>query len=279
MTRLFIFAGEKSGDLHGYHLIQSLNRHLSGCMITSVAGPEMRSLNTNVLMPMEEFEVMGFSDVLCSFGKIIKQFRQVRHAILESNPDAVIFIDYPGFNLRMAKSLRKHGYRGKLIQYIAPTFWAWGRSRVRQMTETLDLLLTIYPFENKTFENSKLNVRYVGNPVQESIRDHHYNKQWAEILGIRDLSHLIALFPGSRSSEVRRNLPIQLGAAELYKKAHPEASFAISCAHHDIMPMMHEILKTSHLHFHNILCPLFILAQDIDNALFLSQCVGILNGL
>ncbi len=248
MTKLFIFAGEKSGDLHGYHLIQSLNRHMPGCAITSVAGPEMRSLNTAVAMPMEEFEVMGFSDVICSFRKIIRQFRQIRDTILASNPDAVIFIDYPGFNLRMAKHLRKRGYKGKLIQYIAPTFWAWGRSRVRHMIQTLDLLLTIYPFENKTFENTPLNVKYVGNPVQESIRHHRYHEQWAEILGIRDTKNLIALFPGSRRSEVRRNLPLQLQAAALYKKENPDACFAISCAHPEIMPMMQEILETNPLH-------------------------------
>lgn len=244
MTKLFIFAGEKSGDLHGYHLI----RHLSEYDITTVAGPQMRSLNTRVLLPMEEFEVMGFSDVICSFGKIVRQFRQIRSEILTSKPDAVVFIDYPGFNLRMAKSLRKHGYKGKLVQYVAPTFWAWGKSRARGMINTLDLLLTIYPFENKTFENTPLKTTYVGNPVQESIRHHRYHEQWAEILGIHDTSRLIALFPGSRRSEVHRNLPLQLEAAALFKKENPEACFAISCAHPDIMPMMHDILETSPFH-------------------------------
>jgi lipid-A-disaccharide synthase len=247
MTKLFIFAGEKSGDLHGYHLIRSLDRHLPGCHITSVAGPEMRTLNTSVAMPMEEFEVMGFSDVICSIGKIVKQFRCIRDTILASRPDAVVFIDYPGFNLRMAKSLRKNGYQGKLIQYIAPGFWAWGYSRVRQMIDNLDLLLTIYPFENKTFEGTRLNAIYVGNPVQESIRHHRYQERWAEILGIPPANHLIALFPGSRRSEVHRNLPLQLKAAELFKKDHPDACFALSCAHPDIMPLMEEILETSQL--------------------------------
>ena len=186
MTKLFIFAGEKSGDLHGFHLIESLGRHMPGCDITTVAGPEMRTLNTRVFLPMEDFEVMGFSDVLFSFRKIVKQFRLIRDHLLATQPDAVIFIDYPGFNLRMAKSLRKNGYKGKLIQYIAPTFWAWGASRVHQMIDTLDLLLTIYPFENKAFENTPLNVKYVGNPVQEGIRHHRYHDHWSEILGIRD---------------------------------------------------------------------------------------------
>lgn len=248
MTKLFIFAGEKSGDLHGYHLIQSLNRHIPDCTISSVAGPEMRTLDTSVVMEMEEFEVMGFSDVIFSFSQIIKQFYKIRDTLLKSNPDGVVFIDYPGFNLRMAKALRKKGYKGKLIQYISPTFWAWGRSRVKQMIDTLDLLLTIYPFENKAFENSPLSVKYVGNPIQESIHRHRYQDSWAEMLGIRKTDHLIALFPGSRRSEVRRNLPIQLQAAALFKKEHPDACFAISCAHPDIMPMMEEILETNPLH-------------------------------
>lgn len=248
MKKLFIFAGEKSGDLHGYHLIQSLNRHLPDCAISSVAGPEMRTLNTSVIMEMEEFEVMGFSDVLLSFSQIVKQFYKIRDTILQSNPNGVIFIDYPGFNLRMAKALRKKGYKGKLIQYISPTFWAWGKARVKRMIESLDLLLTIYPFENKAFENTSLTVKYVGNPIQESIHRHRYQNQWAEMLGIRPTPNLIALFPGSRRSEVRRNLPIQLQAAALFKKECPDACFAISCAHPEIMPMMEEILETNPLH-------------------------------
>ncbi len=245
--QIFIFAGEKSGDLHGYHLCQSLLQHLPECRLSGVVGPEMRTLNINTIMPMEEFEVMGFSDVFLSFRKIINQFRYIRDRILATKPDAVIFIDYPGFNIRMAKALRKRGYKGKLIQYIAPTFWAWGRSRIRHMANTLDLLLTIYPFESDFFSDSKLSVKYVGNPVQESVHTHRYHSEWAEILGIRPSENLIALFPGSRRSEVRRNLPIQLQAASLFQKKHPDACFAISCAHTEIMPMIQEILETNSL--------------------------------
>jgi len=247
---LFLIAGEKSGDMLGSNLMKALKEEIPDCILTGVGGQEMRQEGLNCLLRTEDFELHGFSDIAASFPKLIKQFKKIRNQILTDCPDAVIFIDYPGFNLRMAKSLRKHGYKGKLVQYVCPTIWAWGAKRKQKMEETLDLVLSIYPFEPSYFDNSPLRIEYVGNPVKTIVEKHQYDKDWPSLFGIKKTENLIAIFPGSRKGEIQRNLPYQLKTCEMMKKENPNLIFAISCAHEKIMPVMHPMLRNLSLKLH-----------------------------
>lgn len=244
---LFIFAGEKSGDMHGGNLMRALKKRFPEYSIAGVGGPEMRAQGLHSVLRMEDFEVMGFSDVLWSLPKLWRQFHAIRDHIIRTNPKAVILIDYPGFNLRMAAALRKRGYKGKIIQYICPSVWAYGKHRIEVMAGALDLLLVIYPFEQQCFSHTSLDVKYVGNPLMENIQKHPYENEWAAMTGIKDKSNLLALFPGSREGEIRRNLPLQLQAAELIQQADPRITFAISCAHDGIIPLIQEQLQGGRL--------------------------------
>ena len=158
---LFIFVGEKSADLHGEKILQALKQLDPALHISGVAGPRMRKVGIECILPMEDFQVMGFIDVFLALPKLVRQFYFVADQILSSNPKAVLFIDYPGFNLRMAKHLRKKGYKGKLCHYICPSVWAWGKKRIPLMAKHLDLLLTILPFEKNYFADTDLQVAYV----------------------------------------------------------------------------------------------------------------------
>src|SRR5262249_15313599 len=133
---------------------------------------------------------------------------------------------------------------GKIIHYISPSVWAWGKHRIGKMEKTLDLLLTIYPFETIHFLNTTLKVNYVGSPVQEYISQHHYDSHWQEKLGIPKDKMLIALFPGSRKGEIYRNLPIILKTAELLLKNDPTLIFGISCANETVTPLIKKELET-----------------------------------
>jgi lipid-A-disaccharide synthase len=228
---LFIFAGEQSGDLHGSHLMKALKKGESNVRIFGVGGPAMRSQGMEILLKMEEFEVMGFTDVILSLPKLWNLFYQVLNAILVKAPQVVLLIDYPGFNLRLAKGLRKRGFKGKIVQYVSPTVWAHGKKRIKHMAETLDLLLTILPFEPPYFAGTGLKAIYVGNPLQEYIKMHPYCDDWKKVLGIPVEDSFIALFPGSRQGEVKRNLPAILEAAEKMKKEQGNVRFVLSCAH------------------------------------------------
>lgn len=242
MTKLFILAGEKSGDIHGAHLMQALSQQFPDIRFSGVGGVDMRECGLDCLIRAEELAVMGFSDVISHLPTLLRHFRIVRNYILDTNPKALVLIDYPGFNLRLAQSLRRQGFRGKIIQYICPTVWAWGHKRIKIMADTLDMLLTIYPFESRLFSHTPLNVRYVGHPIEESLSQHIYDENWLNCLGMASAANssspIIALFPGSRSGEVNRNLPILLTAAAELKRTLPEAIFALSYSHEDLLPTL-----------------------------------------
>lgn len=244
---IFLFAGEQSGDLHGGKLLKALTKKLPFCHFYGVGGPHMREERFSPVMNMEKFQAMGFSEVIGSLWTIWRRFRTLKKDILKTNPEAVILIDYPGFNLRMASALRKGGYKGKLIQYISPSVWAWGKKRILKMEKALDLLMTIYPFEPTCFEATSLQTEYVGNPVQESVQNHSYREEWANLFGISPAQSLLAIFPGSRNSEIRHNLPLQIQAAqEVVKQAGP-LQIGISCANTDIMKVVTKALEKTKL--------------------------------
>lgn len=245
--RFFIFAGENSGDLHGSHLIRALKSKFPSINLVGVGGPAMRAEGLHCLLNTEEFQVMGFSDVLKALPKLCKHFYTICQAILNLNPEGVILIDYPGFNLRLAKRLRKKGYRGKIIQYICPTIWAHGKQRIRTMAESLDLLLTILPFEPKYFLETSLKVAYVGHPLVNIIDSSVYHPNWTERVGIPKEQPLIAIFPGSRIGEIQRNLPLQLEAARLLKNKYPEVCFGLSYTHEELLPLMHRVITETQL--------------------------------
>lgn len=210
---VYVIAGEASGDLHGGPLLSHLPFSFKG-----IGGPEMERAGLKSILPFADFQVMGFSDVLFALPRLRNHFYTLSQNILQDNPKAVIFIDYPGFNLRLAKHLRKKGYKGKLIHYIAPTVWAWKKERINLMAEVHDLLLTIYPFEPAYFSHTGLPVKYVGNPLLHTLPK----------LNLKEKQPILALFPGSRPKEIDRNLPLQQEAAELFLKKHPEFKLEVS---------------------------------------------------
>jgi lipid-A-disaccharide synthase len=242
MCDLFVFAGEVSGDLRGEEVLQELyklNPHLE---ITGVAGPKMRAQGMNCFMPMENFQVMGFIDVFLALPKLISQFYAVGKEILRLNPKAVLFIDYPGFNLRMARYLRKKGYQGKLIHYVCPSVWAWGKKRIPLMAENLDLLLTILPFEKALFKHTALQVEYVGHPLMRRIEN-----SIAQTLSLPRDRTIIALFPGSRQKELVRNLPTHLAIAKRLLKLDPSLLFTLSVSHPRFIPLIQSLIEKAGL--------------------------------
>lgn len=235
---LFVFAGETSGDLHGEKLLQALYRLDPDIKIAGVGGPKMRSQGMHCVLPMEEFQVMGFIDVFLMLPKLIRQFYYIANQIQRLKPKAVLTIDYPGFNLRMAKHLRKKGFKGKLIHFICPSVWAWGKKRIPVMGENFDHLLSILPFEKKLFANTALHVTYVGHPLIERLKHYFY-----KTLPLFSEKKIIALFPGSRKKEIQRNLPLYLDACRTLLEKNAQLQIALSLAQLDYKPIILKILK------------------------------------
>ncbi len=260
MARYFLFAGEASADLHGSSLLQALAKQDQEAIFSGVGGPQMRQTSQiahspfafECFLPMEEFQVMGFSDVLFALPRLYRLFHQVCQHILARQPDCVILIDYPGFNLRLARALRKQGFKGKLVQYICPTVWAHGKKRIEILANNYDLLLTIFPFEAAYFAHTSLPVHYIGNPLVERIHAYAYQPDWREKLGISNPHSLIALFPGSRPGEIKRHLPRQLQAAALLLERYPSLSFAVSCGQLSFEKEIRALIQKSPLSFHSV---------------------------
>ena len=231
---LFIFAGEKSADIHGERLLKALKTDFPQLTVVGVGGPGMRAAGMTSILKMEQFQVMGFIDVFASLPSLIRHFYVVSRAIERLQPKLVVTIDYPGFNLRMHRHLRKKGFTGKICHYICPSVWAWGKKRIPLMAKNLDLLLTILPFEKELFAHTRLPVAYVGNPLVEKIQSYTYKP-----LKMATDKNIIALFPGSRKKEIERNLALQLQVC----KNFPDFHVAISLSDEQFAPLIEAIMQ------------------------------------
>jgi lipid-A-disaccharide synthase len=245
---IFLICGEHSGDQHASLFMQKLLQKNPKIKVSGVLGPKLRELNILPFMKMEDFRVMGFIDVLLSFPKIYKQYNRLLKHILETQPKSVVFVDYPGLNLRLAKKLREKGYKGKLIHFVCPQVWAWGSKRIPQIQRDLDLLLSIFPFEKKIFPKKKnFRMEYVGNPSVEFISSLKYNSNWKSKIGIEENKKIIGVFPGSRRKEIKSNFPRMLRTLEKFKKNHNDACFVISIADQELGEYILSWCKTSSL--------------------------------
>jgi lipid-A-disaccharide synthase len=155
-------------------------------------------------------------------------------------------VDYPGFNLRLAKKLRQKGFKVNIVHYIAHNIWEWKKNRLHEMEKSLDLLLLIFPFEKALFEKSSLKAPYVGNPSLEAINNYAFDPHWREKCGLSPHKPLISLFPGSRKEEVEKNLKIQEAAALELIKRYPEYEVAISGVNVSAQ-FTYELMRESHL--------------------------------
>jgi lipid-A-disaccharide synthase len=179
---------------------------------------------------MESFQVMGFVDIVKHLPRLLVLFRNVRDHILTTRPHHVITIDYPEFHLLLAASLRKWGYQGQLTHYVCPSVWAWRKSRITSLARHYNQLLTLFPFESACFAHTSLPTHFIGHPLADT----------PPLPSTRD-PHLLALFPGSRRSEIQRTYPYQIAAARQLQRIHPEIKIAISVASSNLLDTLQKL--------------------------------------
>jgi lipid-A-disaccharide synthase len=219
--RYYIIAGEASGDLHGSNLIKELMRLDAAAEIRCWGGDKMQAAGGALVKHYRELAFMGFSEVLMNLRNIFRNLKFCKEDILQNNPDALILIDYPGFNLRIVKWARQQGL--KIIYYISPQVWAWKASRVKMMKQCIDKMLVILPFEKNYYRNKwNWEVEYVGNPLVEEIERHKAEGTRHKFSD----KPVIALLPGSRKQEIKKKLPVMLEVSI----AFPEHQFIIAQA-------------------------------------------------
>lgn len=208
--KVWIFAGESSGDLYGARLAEALRRRCPALQLQGMGGPEMARAGVEILVDSSELGVVGLVEVLKMYTTFRRIFRDLVARAEAERPAAVVLIDYPGFNLRFAKQMKRRGI--PVIYYISPQVWAWGKRRLPQMAACLRRMLVIFPFEVELYEKAGLPSEFVGHPLLELLRP------WRENPPPRD-ENLVLLLPGSRFSEVDRLLgPLLATAAELARR-------------------------------------------------------------
>ena len=235
MKKIFLVAGETSGDAHGAALMRELRtRDADGFEFRGVGGEQMHALAGPAFVDwLEEAAVLGLWEVLNKYGYFKREFDRVLAEIDDWRPDAVILIDYPGFNLRLAKALRKRHPKLKIIYYISPQVWAWNRGRIPKMAKWLDLMLCIFPFEKDLYEASGLHTQFIGHPMIDALEDRRIDAPRED--------DLVGLFPGSREREIAKIFPIQLEAARIVAHDRPAARFAVAAARPTLAGRIHEI--------------------------------------
>ncbi len=216
---IYFVAGEVSGDTHGAALLSALHARRPDLTFHGRGGPRMEAVaGAGLENWTEEAAVVGLWEVLKKYGYFRRQFDRVLAEIESLRPAAVVFVDYPGFNLRLAAALRKrYGQALRIVYYISPQVWAWNRGRIPRMAKLLDLMLCIFPFEPALYEPAGLRSVFVGHPLIDSLA--------AEPPQTREET-LVGLFPGSRQREVHKIFPVMLAAARIMQRERPGLRFA-----------------------------------------------------
>lgn len=228
---LMIVAGEPSGDAHSASLVRGIRDAAPGvqCEFFGSTGALMREAGVESVVRADDLAIMGILEVARVFPRFLRAFRQLKSAALERKPDAVILVDWPEFNLRLARALHRSGLR--IIYYISPQVWAWRSYRVRNLRRDVDLLLSILPFEKEWFAERGMNeVEFVGHPLAGEVHARHDRAEFCRQYKLNPKLPIISLLPGSRRKEVERILPPMLEAAALISARRPDVQFVIGVA-------------------------------------------------
>ena len=220
--KYYIIAGEASGDLHGSNLIKELKKQDPATTVRCWGGDLMQQAGGDLVKHYKDLAFMGFTEVLMNLRTIFRNLDFCKQDILRYRPDALILIDYPGFNMRIAKWAHQNLPNPRIIYYISPQVWAWKEGRVRQIRETVDKMLVILPFEKAFYKKWNYDVEYVGHPLVEVID----RFRATPLPALQFTNPIIALLPGSRKQEIEKKLPIMLEASRHF----PDYQFVIAQA-------------------------------------------------
>lgn len=226
--KIMIVAGEASGDIYGAGLIRAVHQQDQAVSFFGIGGSRMREAGAETLVDSADMAVVGLVEVLKHFDVIAAAFLRLKKILLENPPDLLILIDYPGFNLRLAKVAKRAGV--KVLYYISPQIWAWRQGRVKKIKQLVDRMAVILPFEALFYEKAGVPVSFVGHPMADMVAVACSRDEAASSFGLDPHNRIVGLFPGSRRSEISRLLPTVLGAARLLRKRFPDVQFVLPLA-------------------------------------------------
>lgn len=223
--RIGIVAGEKSGDILGAGLIHELKKSYPQAEFIGIGGPDMEAAGCKSIVPMDRLSVMGFIEPLGRLPELFAIKRKLENLFIENPPKVFIGIDSPDFNLRLESTLKQHNI--PTVHYVSPSVWAYRKKRIFKIKQAVDLMLTLFPFETKIYEEHGVPVKCVGHPLADEIDFADHKQAAREHFELQASDQIVALLPGSRGGEISRLAPPFLGAALESLQDHPTLKFLV----------------------------------------------------
>lgn len=227
--RIVIIAGEESGDIHASHLIRQLKAAYPDISVSGIGGKHMQEAGAELISDLARFGVTGFTEVIRHLSVIRRAFKAIKKHLNEQKPDLLILVDYPGFNLRLAK-YAKRVLGLKIVYYISPQIWAWKAKRIHLIKKCIDVMAVILPFEKEIYKRAHVPVSFVGHPLVEKITAVSNTASQRRALNLPLDARIFALLPGSRDHEIERHMPILRDTAKLLHQQSPDLQFIIPIA-------------------------------------------------
>ncbi len=223
-----IVAGEASGDLHGDNLVRAMRQIDPSLSFYGVGGERMQAAGVELFADAADMAVVGLTEVAFKLGMILRVMRRLKTSLKKAPPDLVILIDYPDFNLPLARAARKQGIQ--VLYYISPQVWAWRKGRIETIRKTVDRMVVILPFEEKFYRDAGMDVTFVGHPLLDEVRKKYERTEALNRFGLREEAITVAILPGSRRSEVAVLLPEMLRACRILTEKISPLQFVLPIA-------------------------------------------------
>lgn len=274
-----IVAGEPSGDRHAAKLVEEIREYVPERHwdFFGAAGPMMRRVGVEPVVAADELSIVGVAEIGRALPMFLRAYRKLVDSAVARKPQVVILVDFPEFNLKLAKSLKKRGF--KVVYYISPQLWAWRRYRIRTIKRHVDLLLTILPFEKDWYARRGVgNVEYVGNPLAAEVHPNSGRGEICERHGLDPTRPIVALLPGSRRKEIVRILPVLIGAAKLLYADDASRQFVIPIAHERHLSDVNEIIDRARDKSHQIPDTLKVVVDETYDALNAADAAAVTSG-
>jgi lipid-A-disaccharide synthase len=223
--QIMIVTGEASGDLYGSMIAAEIRRIDPGIALVGVGGQRMAAAGVEIVLDSTEISVVGIWEALVRLPKLRRALNRIKHEIAERRPDLLVLVDYPGMNLRLAKSAKRAGI--KVMYYVSPQVWAWGGNRVIAIRQNVEKMVVILPFEVEIYRRLGVDAVYVGHPLIDVVRTTVSRADFLDRLGVDAGSRLISLLPGSRRHEIGQHIGPLIGTAKLLARGHPDRAFVM----------------------------------------------------
>lgn len=226
--KILIVAGEASGDLHGSSLVRAIHGIHPGIPFYGIGGKHLEDAGVELVAHASDMAVVGLTEVSAKLNFILRTFFRLRRSLEEEKPALAILIDYPDFNIPLARAATKRGV--KVFYYISPQVWAWRKGRIRSIRRCVEHMAVIFPFEQAMYREAGIQATFVGHPLLDSAKRKYSKEEALKTFGLKDHGTTVAILPGSRESEVTRLLPVMMGAAEILKGSFAPIQFVLPLA-------------------------------------------------